>query len=122
MELSHLAVNFRTKASATRKSDQHADTGPDRLSTGIGDRNGGWKYKGEWDAPENPLDRQPDDAVVAGAVRDIMDEKRRDGIAAARAKSVKFGRPRLVNAQFWATAATRPTGSRQYLPSVFSSG
>jgi DNA invertase Pin-like site-specific DNA recombinase len=36
-------------------------------------------------------------AAVAQLERDIMDEKRRDGIAAARAKGVKFGRPRLVN-------------------------
>jgi len=35
-------------------------------------------------------------AGVAQLERDIMDEKRRDGIAAARAKGVKFGRPRLV--------------------------
>jgi DNA invertase Pin-like site-specific DNA recombinase len=36
-------------------------------------------------------------AAVAQLERDIMDEKRRDGIAAARAKGVKFGRPRLVS-------------------------
>src|SRR5215475_6702925 len=36
-------------------------------------------------------------AAVAQLERDILDEKRRDGIAAARAKGVKFGRPRLVS-------------------------
>jgi DNA invertase Pin-like site-specific DNA recombinase len=36
-------------------------------------------------------------AAVAQLERDIMDEKRRDGIAAARAKGVIFGRPRLVS-------------------------
>jgi DNA invertase Pin-like site-specific DNA recombinase len=36
-------------------------------------------------------------AAVAQLERDIMDEKRRDGIAAARANGVKFGRPRLVS-------------------------
>ena len=36
-------------------------------------------------------------AGVAQLERDIMDEKRRDGIAAARAKGVRFGRPRLVS-------------------------
>jgi hypothetical protein len=55
MELSHLAVDFRTKPNATRKPDQHADADPDRSSTGIGHRNGRWKYKGEWDAPETHL-------------------------------------------------------------------
>jgi DNA invertase Pin-like site-specific DNA recombinase len=36
-------------------------------------------------------------AGIAQLERDIMDEKRRDGIAAARAKGVRFGRPRLVS-------------------------
>ena len=36
-------------------------------------------------------------AAVAQLERDILDEKRRDGIAAARAKGVRFGRPRLVS-------------------------
>ena len=36
-------------------------------------------------------------AGVAQLERDIMDEKRRDGIAAARAKGVRFGRPRVVS-------------------------
>jgi len=36
-------------------------------------------------------------AAVAQLERDIMDEKRRDGIAAARANGVKFGRPRMVS-------------------------
>jgi len=35
-------------------------------------------------------------AAVAQLERDIMDEKRREGIAAARANGVKFGRPQLV--------------------------
>ena len=43
-------------------------------------------------------------AGVAQLERDIMDEKRRDGIAAARAKGVKFGRPRLVNDKLEAEA------------------
>lgn len=36
-------------------------------------------------------------AGIAQLERDILDEKRRDGIAAARARNVKFGRPTLVN-------------------------
>jgi len=43
-------------------------------------------------------------AGVAQLERDIMDEKRRDGIAAARARNVRFGRPRLVNEQLQAEA------------------
>ena len=43
-------------------------------------------------------------AGVAQLERDIMDEKRRDGIAAARARNVKFGRPRLVNDKLEAEA------------------
>jgi DNA invertase Pin-like site-specific DNA recombinase len=43
-------------------------------------------------------------AGVAQLERDIMDEKRRDGIAAARANGVRFGRPRLVNEQLQAEA------------------
>jgi DNA invertase Pin-like site-specific DNA recombinase len=42
-------------------------------------------------------------AAVAQLERDIMDEKRRDGIAAARAKGVKFGPP---------TASQRQAGDR----------
>ena len=38
-------------------------------------------------------------AGVAQLERDIMDEKRRDGIAAARARNVKFGRPRTRQRQ-----------------------
>jgi len=45
-------------------------------------------------------------AGVAQLERDIMDEKRRDGIAAARARNVKFGRPRLVNDRLEAEART----------------
>ena len=33
-----------------------------------------------------------------------MDEKRRDGIAAARARGVRFGRPRLINEKLQAEA------------------
>jgi DNA invertase Pin-like site-specific DNA recombinase len=40
-------------------------------------------------------------AAVAQIERDILDEKRRDGIAAARAKGVWFGRPRLVRPKPW---------------------
>ena len=36
-------------------------------------------------------------AGVAKLERDILDEKRRDGIAAAKARKVKFGRPKLVS-------------------------
>lgn len=36
-------------------------------------------------------------AAVGQLERDILDEKRRDGIAAARAKGVKFGRPRKID-------------------------
>ncbi len=43
-------------------------------------------------------------AGVAQLERDIMDEKRRDGIAAARARGVRFGRPRLVNEKLQAEA------------------
>jgi DNA invertase Pin-like site-specific DNA recombinase len=43
-------------------------------------------------------------AGVAQLERDIMDEKRRDGIVAARANGVRFGRPRLVNEQLQAEA------------------
>ena len=43
-------------------------------------------------------------AGVAQLERDIMDEKRRDGIAAARARGVRFGRPRLVNEKLEAEA------------------
>jgi DNA invertase Pin-like site-specific DNA recombinase len=43
-------------------------------------------------------------AGVAQLERDIMGEKRRDGIAAARARNVRFGRPRLVNEQLQAEA------------------
>ncbi len=43
-------------------------------------------------------------AGVARLERDIMDEKRRDGIAAARARGVRFGRPRLVNEKLEAEA------------------
>jgi DNA invertase Pin-like site-specific DNA recombinase len=43
-------------------------------------------------------------AAVAQLERDILDEKRRDGIAAARAKGVKFGRPRLVSDKLLAEA------------------
>jgi DNA invertase Pin-like site-specific DNA recombinase len=35
-------------------------------------------------------------AAVAQLERDMLDEKRKDGIAAARAKGKKFGRPRVV--------------------------
>jgi len=45
-------------------------------------------------------------AAVAQLERDIMDEKRRDGIAAARAKGIKFGRPRLVNDKLLIEAQT----------------
>jgi len=45
-------------------------------------------------------------AAVAQLERDIMDEKRRDGIAAARAKGIKFGRPRLVNDKLLIEALT----------------
>ena len=41
---------------------------------------------------------------VAQLERDIMDEKRRDGIAAARAKGVRFGRPRVVSDKLLAEA------------------
>jgi DNA invertase Pin-like site-specific DNA recombinase len=43
-------------------------------------------------------------SAVAQLERDILDEKRRDGIAAARAKGVKFGRPRLVSDKLQAEA------------------
>jgi DNA invertase Pin-like site-specific DNA recombinase len=43
-------------------------------------------------------------AGVAQLERDIMDEKRRDGIAAARARGVRFGRPRLVSEKLQAEA------------------
>jgi len=43
-------------------------------------------------------------SAVAQLERDILDEKRRDGIAAARAKGVKFGRPRLVSDELQAEA------------------
>jgi DNA invertase Pin-like site-specific DNA recombinase len=43
-------------------------------------------------------------AGVAQLERDIMDEKRRDGIAAARARGVRFGRPRLVHEKLEAEA------------------
>lgn len=42
--------------------------------------------------------------AVAQLERDIMDEKRKDGIAAARAKGKKFGRPRMVNEKIEAEA------------------
>jgi DNA invertase Pin-like site-specific DNA recombinase len=45
-------------------------------------------------------------AGVAQLERDIMDEKRRDGIAAARERGVKFGRPRLVTVQLESEART----------------
>jgi DNA invertase Pin-like site-specific DNA recombinase len=43
-------------------------------------------------------------AAVAQLERDIMDEKRKDGIAAARAKGKKFGRPRVVTDKIEAEA------------------
>jgi DNA invertase Pin-like site-specific DNA recombinase len=43
-------------------------------------------------------------AGVAQLERDIMDEKRRDGIAAARTRGVRFGRPRLINEKLQAEA------------------
>jgi DNA invertase Pin-like site-specific DNA recombinase len=43
-------------------------------------------------------------AAVGQLERDIMDEKRRDGIAAARANGVRFGRPRLVSDKLQAEA------------------
>jgi DNA invertase Pin-like site-specific DNA recombinase len=49
-------------------------------------------------------------AGVAQLERDIMDEKRRDGIAAARANSVRFGRPRLVNEHLQAEARALKAG------------
>jgi DNA invertase Pin-like site-specific DNA recombinase len=45
-------------------------------------------------------------AAVGQLERDIMDEKRRDGIAAARANGVKFGRPGLVNEKLRTEAKT----------------
>src|SRR5215510_6790477 len=44
-------------------------------------------------------------ADVAQLERDIMDEKRRDGIAAARANGIKFGRPRLVSTKLQVEAS-----------------
>ena len=50
-------------------------------------------------------------AAVAQLECHILDEKRRDGIAAARAKGVKFGRPRLVNDKLQSEAlALKETG------------
>jgi DNA invertase Pin-like site-specific DNA recombinase len=43
-------------------------------------------------------------AAVGQLERDIMDEKRRDGIAAARANGVRFGRQRLVSDKLQAEA------------------
>lgn len=43
-------------------------------------------------------------SAVAQLERDILDEKRRDGIAVARAKGVKFGRPRVVSDKLQAEA------------------
>jgi DNA invertase Pin-like site-specific DNA recombinase len=43
-------------------------------------------------------------AAVAQLERDIMDEKRKDGIAAARAKGKKFGRPKVVSEKLEAEA------------------
>lgn len=43
-------------------------------------------------------------AAVAQLERDIMDEKRKDGIAAARAKGKKFGRPRVITDKIEAEA------------------
>jgi DNA invertase Pin-like site-specific DNA recombinase len=49
-------------------------------------------------------------AGVAQLERDIMDEKRRDGIAAAKAKNVRFGRPKLVNKELRAEALALKKG------------
>jgi DNA invertase Pin-like site-specific DNA recombinase len=42
--------------------------------------------------------------AVAQLERDMLDEKRKDGIAAARAKGKKFGRPRVLNEKIEAEA------------------
>jgi hypothetical protein len=42
-----------------------------------------------------------------------MDEKRRDGIAAARANGVRFGRPKLVNEQLQAEARALKTAANR---------
>jgi DNA invertase Pin-like site-specific DNA recombinase len=49
-------------------------------------------------------------AAVAQLERDIMDEKRRDGIAAARAKGRKFGRPKVLNEKLEAEARALRAG------------
>jgi DNA invertase Pin-like site-specific DNA recombinase len=48
--------------------------------------------------------------AVAQLERDMLDEKRRDGIAAARAKGTKFGRPRVVDEKIEAEARQLKAG------------
>ncbi len=52
-------------------------------------------------------------AAVGQLERDILDEKRRDGIAAARANGVRFGRPKIISDDVQAEArALKAKGAR----------
>ena len=52
-------------------------------------------------------------AAVGQLERDILDEKRRDGIAAARANGVRFGRPKIISEDVQAEArALQKKGTR----------